>query len=113
MKKVRIPNFTGPFLYRGFLAVVGPAKSGKSSLVSVIGNNLWRRMNATGTLVINGRTMEDTWVKPTFLSSTDLPMEGISVEQALIYTGIDSLYTQILFGSKHDFPSRVLVKGQF
>ena len=72
---------------RALLAVVGPAKSGKTSLVSLIGGDFWRRVSVTGSLIINGQAVQNTWVKPTFICATDQPMAGITVEQALIYTG--------------------------
>ena len=77
---------------RAFMAVVGPENSGKSSLVSAIGNNLWRRMKVSGSLIINGRSMRETWVKPTFFCASDMPIDGISVEQSLIYTGRCGIY---------------------
>lgn len=46
-----------------------------------------------GNLSINGRSIKQTWVKPTFLSMEDEPLVNVTVEQALVYTGeLSSVY---------------------
>ena len=72
---------------RSTLAVVGPFGSGKSSLVSLIGGRLRKSAKVRGSLSINGKSIKETWVRPTFLSIADEPLSNVTVEQALVYTG--------------------------
>lgn len=86
---VELPEVTseGSKLCRSTLAVVGPLGSGKSALVSLIGGRLRRSAKVRGALSVNGKSLKETWVRPTFLTTTDEPLANVTVEQALVYTG--------------------------
>lgn len=66
---------------------MGPAKSGKSALVNVIGDRLQGSGAVSGSIAYNGKSLKDSRVVPTFLCATDEPLANVTVEQALIYTG--------------------------
>ena len=81
-------NLTRWHYCRSSLAIVGPNGSGKSALVSLIGGRLRRTTKVKGSLSINGKSLSETWVRTTYLSRHDEPLAGVTVEQALVYTGI-------------------------
>ena len=66
---------------------MGPARSGKSALVNIIANRVHRSAQISGSLVFNGKSLQETGVRPTFFCASDEPLANVTVEQALVYTG--------------------------
>lgn len=69
------------------MAVVGPARSGKSALVAAISGHLHRPAKAYGEVLINGLPPNKSGIRPTYFSAWDEPMLSLTIEQVLIYTG--------------------------
>lgn len=91
---------------------MGPFKSGKSALLNLIGGRLKRSVKIHGSMTINGKGLRQTWVRPTYVSSRDEALANVTVEQALVYTGVVCSRPLLLLAAETSMKASIIEEAE-